>query len=112
MIANPIGLATDTRAAQSLEPASREHGLPRAETARTSAVEQAQVREASRQINAALRHLAVELRYGMDEATRKLVVQIVDRTTGEVLRQIPPEEVLAIARGLDRMQGVLLDRKG
>lgn len=112
MVANSIGPATDISAAQSLDLAPREHELPRTEAARTSAVGEAQVREASGQINAALRHLSVELRYGMDEATRKLVVQIVDRTTGEVLRQIPPEEVLAIARGLDRMQGVLLDHKG
>jgi flagellar protein FlaG len=112
MIANPIGHSTDARPAQSGELASREHALPRAEAAPAPAVEEAQMHEALRQIDAALRHLAVELRYGRDETTRKLVVQVVDGATGEVLRQIPPEEVLAIARGLDRMQGVLLDRKG
>lgn len=77
----------------------------------TQPVDEAQLREATRWLNAALRHLTVELRYATDEVTRKLVVQVVDGATGEILRQIPPEEVLAIARGLERVQGLLLDRE-
>ncbi len=110
MIANSIHRTAEAVQALSHEPAVRETGPLRTEIA-AATVSEGQIREAARQINAALRYLAIELRYGMDEATRKLVVRMVDSATGEILRQIPPEEILAIVRGLDRMQGLLLDRK-
>jgi hypothetical protein len=36
---------------------------------------------------------------------------VVDGVTKEVIRQIPNEEVLAIARAMDRLQGLLLKGK-
>jgi flagellar protein FlaG len=36
---------------------------------------------------------------------------VVDAVTHEVVRQIPGEEILAIARAIDRMQGLLLKQK-
>lgn len=42
----------------------------------------------------------------------ELVVKIVDRQTHQVLRQIPPEEVQQFHSMIQKMRGVLLDRKG
>ena len=39
---------------------------------------------------------------------RLTVVKITDRNTQEVIRQIPPEEVLRLNRELDKLQGLLL----
>lgn len=39
-----------------------------------------------------------------------VVVRIVDQT-GEVVRQIPPDELVALARRLDQAIGVLFDKK-
>jgi flagellar protein FlaG len=39
------------------------------------------------------------------------VVKITDRATGELVRQIPMEEMLALAKSLDRLQGLLLQTK-
>ena len=36
------------------------------------------------------------------------IVRITDGETGEMIRQIPSEEMLEIARSLDKMQGLLL----
>jgi len=38
-----------------------------------------------------------ELTFVMDRQTRRAVVRIVDRSTGEVLQQIPTEQVLRLA---------------
>lgn len=48
------------------------------------------------------------LQFSIDDTTGKTVVRVTDAQTGEMIRQIPSEELLAIARSLDRMQGLLL----
>jgi len=48
------------------------------------------------------------LQFSVDDATGKMIVKITDAKTGETIRQIPSEEMLEIARSLDRMQGMLL----
>lgn len=72
--------------------------------------------EQVRQAAAALQR-AIEARapnsfsFSIDEATGKTVVRITDAQTGELIRQIPAEEMLEIARALERMlsmQAVLL----
>jgi flagellar protein FlaG len=59
----------------------------------------------------AVRKLASNLLFSLDQETGKTVIKIVDSQTNEVIRQIPSEEVLAIARNLDRIEGLLLKQK-
>ena len=51
------------------------------------------------------------LAFNKDEATGKMVLVIVDITTNKVLRQIPSEEMLEIAKSVDRMRGFLVNAK-
>jgi flagellar protein FlaG len=60
------------------------------------------------------------LDFSIDEVTGKTVVTVRNRDTDEILRQIPPEEVLAVARalaefgqdGYDQLvSGLLVDRE-
>lgn len=51
------------------------------------------------------------LRFSIDDATGKTIVRITDAETGEMIRQIPSEELLAIARSLDSMRGTLLQQE-
>jgi flagellar protein FlaG len=44
-------------------------------------------------------HFSIEA----DSATKKIIVKLVDQTSGEVLQQIPPETILRIARAIDEM---------
>ena len=60
------------------------------------------------QINRAI-GLNNSVNLNLDDESGKVVVQIVDNKTKTVLRQIPSEEVLAIARDLDGKKGVLLN---
>jgi flagellar protein FlaG len=43
-----------------------------------------------------------ELTFAVDRDTRRPVVKVVDRNTGEVLMQVPTEDVLRLARQLGR----------
>jgi flagellar protein FlaG len=47
-----------------------------------------------------LRESGRELDFRVDEDTNRMVVVVRDRHTGEVIRQIPAEEILRIARSL------------
>lgn len=51
------------------------------------------------------------LNFSIDDSTGKSIVRITDGKTGELIRQIPSEEMLAIAQSLDKMQGLLLRQK-
>jgi len=49
-----------------------------------------------------------ELSFSVDETTGKIIVRVSDTKTGDLIRQIPAEELLEIARSLDKLQGLLL----
>lgn len=51
------------------------------------------------------------LDFTIDDNTGKTLVRVTDRATGELIRQIPSQEMLEIAQSLDRMQGLLLRQK-
>lgn len=51
------------------------------------------------------------LAFSVDDRSGKTIVRITDTETGETIRQIPSEELLAIARSLDKMQGMLLKQQ-
>jgi flagellar protein FlaG len=51
------------------------------------------------------------LRFSVDQDTGKTVACLVDPRTGEVLRQVPSTEALALAKQLGKSEGLLLDLK-
>ena len=51
------------------------------------------------------------LEFSTDAETGRTVVKVMDSATGEVVRQIPMEEMLALAKSLDRLQGLLFHTK-
>ena len=48
------------------------------------------------------------IEFSMDSELDRMVVKVVDTATRQVLRQIPNEEVLAISRTLDKLQGLVI----
>jgi flagellar protein FlaG len=67
--------------------------------------------DAVKNINKALKEQAQGVEFSIDSETDRTVVKIVDKNTKEVLRQIPNEETLEIARALDKAQGLLIREK-
>jgi len=55
--------------------------------------------------------MAADLKFSVDEGTGIHVVQVIDQSSKEVIRQIPSEEVIHIANGLDQLQGLLIKHK-
>lgn len=73
--------------------------------------ERARLAEAVERANRLITGAASNLNFRIDQDTGKAVVRVVDAETGALLRQIPPEEMLAIAKALDRMQGLMINLK-
>jgi flagellar protein FlaG len=63
------------------------------------------------QARAAVSISTANLQFSIDEESGETVVKVVDTETDEVIRQIPSEEMLALARNLQRMEGLLFDGK-
>jgi flagellar protein FlaG len=59
-------------------------------------------------INNYIQNLRRDLHFTIDEETDRTIIRVVDSETQEVIRQIPSEEVLALARSLEKNQGVIL----
>jgi flagellar protein FlaG len=68
-----------------------------------------QLKSAVSDINRALRQSNQGLEFSIDSDTDRVVIKMTDTQTGEVIRQIPSEETLAISRSIgDFQQGMLL----
>jgi len=62
------------------------------------------------QANESFRFQGRNLKFKIDKDTGRTVVQIIDAATDEVIRQIPPQEMLEIAKRLGDSEGVLFRR--
>lgn len=54
----------------------------------------------------------VEVQFSTDRATRQMVVRVVDASTNELIREIPPEKVRRMAESLMEFAGRLVDIRG
>jgi hypothetical protein len=52
------------------------------------------------------------LSYEVNRETGSVIIKMVDQATGEVIREIPSEELQRMSRALEAMLGRLYDRKG
>ena len=68
-----------------------------------------QVETAVNQVNAALEIRSIGIQFEIDKDTDKVIVKVIDRNSGEVIRQVPNEEVVRIARVMGEMSGLLVD---
>lgn len=52
-----------------------------------------------------------QLAFEIDEGTDAVFVEVKDQESGEVLKQIPPQEVLELRQRLDSMIGMIFDER-
>ncbi len=95
--ARPAGSAAVKDAASGAQPA------PPPETEES-------VRAAVAAINRAAKALNNSVQLDLDSDSGRAVVRVIDSETGQLIRQIPSEEVLELRRALDRIAGLLINR--
>ncbi|MFL9710254.1 flagellar protein FlaG [Methylobacillus pratensis] len=73
-----------------------------------SVASDADVQSAVEQINEFISPIMQSIQFSTDADSGRVVVKVVDSETQKVLRQIPNEEVLAISKTLDKLQGLII----
>ena len=59
--------------------------------------------------NAAMEGANNSLRFQVDESLSQPIVSVVDQKSGDVIRQLPSEEIVRISRSIESMRGILFD---
>jgi flagellar protein FlaG len=103
------------------KPTSAAIGAAKADAAPTQAVNavkqlaaapsEEQVAHALKSINQVLQDRSPNLEFSVDGDSKRTIVKVVDKTTQEVIRQMPTQEALEIAKALDRLQSLLVKQQ-
>ncbi len=62
--------------------------------------------------NKILENVQRNLQFKVDDSTKRVVMSIVDKRTGETIRQVPSEDVLALAKRMQESDGKTGSIKG
>lgn len=76
------------------------------EVAREMPLDPPTVRKMVERMNERIQQATRDIRFSVDEESDRVVVKIVDHHSGEVVRQIPSEELLKLAERLDDLRGM------
>lgn len=68
-------------------------------------------KEMAEDVQQYLEDLNIQLSFKVHDKTGELVVQVLNRDTGDVVRQIPPENLIKLREKLEELRGVLFNGK-
>lgn len=75
-------------------------------------VQAEEVKQAAAELDKALQQQNSDLSVSVDETTGTMVVRITDNNTGEVVKQIPPKQLMEANVSMNKIVGLLIDDKG
>jgi flagellar protein FlaG len=70
-----------------------------------------EVRESVKDVNEIVDKVKEGLSFQIHEDTEELMVQVIDVNTEEVIKELPPEEMLDLKARIHEMVGILIDEK-
>ncbi len=70
-----------------------------------------QVNDAVDVANQFMKEVDLSFKYYRDEATHTDVIQVVDDSTGDVIKQFPPQDILKMVAKMYEMWGIFVDKK-
>jgi flagellar protein FlaG len=82
----------------------------RNETASEMQKLQERLQEAISTLNERMQSSQQSLSISVDKASKRFVVTVTDRNSGEVIRHIPGETALRVAHNIDALKGVLFEK--
>lgn len=80
------------------------------ETVETIEASVEKMQKAAEQLNQFMKNGQRSLDFSVDKNTNQVVVQVVDKSTKEIVRQIPGPEAIKLAQNLEQMMGVIFSR--
>ena len=74
-------------------------------------IDEAELNQAVKQINDFVQDIQRNIEFSVDDDTGRTVIRVYDSSTEELIRQIPNEEVLELAKNLKQNNGLLFNAK-
>jgi flagellar protein FlaG len=62
-------------------------------------------------LNERMRDMQRSLQFSVDDDSGRIVVKVIDRETDEVIRQIPSEEILAMMKHINDIDGLIFNAR-
>lgn len=62
-------------------------------------------------VNKQLRIMNRSIQFSIDERSHDIVVRVVDRESGEVIREVPPESLMKLRERMAEISGLLVEEK-
>ena len=75
------------------------------------ALDSKQLNEAVEELNDLVQSVRRELRFSVDEESGRSVISVIDSETEEIIRQIPPEQVVSLIQHFRESEGSLFQEK-
>lgn len=63
------------------------------------------------ELNDYVQNLHREIQFSVDNESNKTIIKVIDANTGEVIRQLPPDEMMQLVKRLDALDGLLVREK-
>jgi len=70
-----------------------------------------ELEDAVGKLNATAQTFNIGLRFLIHEESERIMVQVIDRTDNEVIREIPPEKVLNVVAQIQNIIGLFIDTR-
>lgn len=110
---NAETMNTEFRQAKTAERSNAASAITEQSVAQTQKTEASRrdLEDAIQATNDFLKPINNSIKFTLDDDTGRTVVKVVDQITQEIVRQIPSEEMLVIAKAIDKMKGLLVQQK-
>ncbi|MED5443856.1 MAG: flagellar protein FlaG [Pseudomonadota bacterium] len=67
------------------------------------------VKAAVETLNARMKDSSRSLEFSMDEVARRSVIRVIDKSSGDIIRQLPNEDVLRAVRNIELLRGIIFE---
>jgi len=65
--------------------------------------------EISELLNFEMKARSTNLDFQVDKPTNRVVVKVINRDTGDVIREVPSEAILRVSKNIEALKGILFD---
>ncbi len=74
----------------------------------TAPIDRATLEQAVAKVSEDIQAHDTNLKFEIDDSTDRVIVKVIEKDSGEVIRQFPPKEVLELAKFFNSSKGLLL----
>jgi flagellar protein FlaG len=84
---------------------------PKKEAKPAPPIEVPKIESVTKQIDSFLRSIGRTVNFRVDQSSGRLVVSVLDATTGELIRQVPGEDAIKLAANIEASMSALVDER-